>query len=409
MSEPLNRQNHALPRWPDAQRQAILGELELMLASGAFRTSKRSRQFLDYIVRQALDGNVEHLKERFIGVAVFERPATYDTGEDATVRVAANEVRKRLAQYHQEAGARAVRIELPPGSYVPEIHLPETAAEEPEVRRPRVKTWRWLARAGVVGLVLLAVAPLWRASRPSDYDRFWAPLLNSPRPVLVCMAHPVVYLLSDKVLREYAARAGVDELAGPYVVPANPAQLGPGDLIPSPDQFVGAGDAYAAGQFMGMLNRSQKAGHLRIGNDVSFTDLRTSAAVLIGAYSNRWTMLSNADYRFSFAHFSVVDRSAPGREWKLSSVTPDFKSTEDYAIVSRVLQSYSGQPVVTAAGVTNFGTRAAAEFLTNPAELDAALAAAPKGWEKRNMQLVLHCKVIGTTPGPLRVVAAHYW
>jgi hypothetical protein len=384
-----------------------------MLESGAFRTSRRSRRFLEYVVREALEGRAEQLKERSIGVAVFDREASYDTGEDATVRVAANEVRKRLAQYHEEAGERAVRIELPPGSYVPEIQVAggeaEAGAGEAPGRVVEEKRRRWIAPASLVLLLLLGVIPIWRASRGSAFDRFWAPLLESPRPVVVCMSHPVVYLLSDKVLRDYAKRAGVDELGGPYVVPADPSQLAPGDLIPSPDQYVGAGDAYAAGQFMGMLNRSRKSAQLRIGNDVSFTDLRASAAILIGAYSNRWTMQSNADYRFAFAHFSVVDRAAPGREWRLASVAPDFKSDEDYAIVSRVLKSYSGQPVVTAAGITNSGTQAAAEFLTNPAALEAALAGAPEGWEKKNLQLVLHCKVIGRTPGPAEVVAAHFW
>ena len=37
-----------------------------------------------------------------MGVAVFDRKAAYDTAQDAIVRNAAIEVRKRLAQYYME-------------------------------------------------------------------------------------------------------------------------------------------------------------------------------------------------------------------------------------------------------------------------------------------------------------------
>jgi hypothetical protein len=185
-------------------------------------------------------------------------------------------------------------------------------------------------------------------------------------------------------------------------------ELQPGDIVRT-EQYVGGGDAYAAGLFAALLTRMQKPIQLRIGNDVSFSDLRSSPSVLIGAYSNRWTMQSNAEYRFGFGTHSVVDRASPGKEWKLVEITPDYRSPEDYAIVSRVLRSYSGEPVISAAGTTNVGTRAAAEYLTNPAYLNDALSKAPAGWQNKNLQLVLHCRVIGSTPGPPKVLAVHYW
>ena len=105
-----------------ARQDLIRLQLESILQSPGFRASKRSQQFLRYVVDQALAGNVESLKERVIGVEVFERGLHYDTSEDATVRVAANDVRKRLARYHLETPAAPIRIELPAGSYLPEFH-----------------------------------------------------------------------------------------------------------------------------------------------------------------------------------------------------------------------------------------------------------------------------------------------
>ncbi len=55
-----------------------------------------------------------------IGVEMFGRPVSYDTGSDSVVRVKASEVRKKLLHFYREnPEASAVRIELPSGSYLP--------------------------------------------------------------------------------------------------------------------------------------------------------------------------------------------------------------------------------------------------------------------------------------------------
>jgi len=95
--------------------------LEEVLASPAFATSKRARDFLQLIVGHALEGDFDSLRERMIGAEMFGRPIDYDTGSDSVVRVKATEIRKKLAQYYVEAGSPLVRIELPSGSYVPKF------------------------------------------------------------------------------------------------------------------------------------------------------------------------------------------------------------------------------------------------------------------------------------------------
>jgi hypothetical protein len=90
----------------------------------AFRGSRRSGQFLAYVVEQSIAGHLEALKERVIGVELFGRSPSYDTGEDAIVRVTASEVRRRLLQHYGQYGtASEVRISLHSGSYVPEMTL----------------------------------------------------------------------------------------------------------------------------------------------------------------------------------------------------------------------------------------------------------------------------------------------
>src|SRR5678809_1463768 len=78
----------------------IFEHLEEITKGAAFKGSHRSQDFLKHIVRQALHGDAEDLRERSIGVALFGRPAAYDTAEDAIVRVTASDVRKRLLQHY---------------------------------------------------------------------------------------------------------------------------------------------------------------------------------------------------------------------------------------------------------------------------------------------------------------------
>src|SRR5262252_10134534 len=107
---------------PQLSPEIVREELGRVLTSSEFRTSKRSQDFLRYVVEHVVQGQAELLKERTIGVEVFGRSLNYDPGEDATVRVKAGEVRKRLGLYYAEDGIHdPVRIELPLGTYVPEF------------------------------------------------------------------------------------------------------------------------------------------------------------------------------------------------------------------------------------------------------------------------------------------------
>ena len=82
---------------------------------------------------------------------------------------------------------------------------------------------------------------------------------------------------------------------------------------------------------------------------------------------------------------------------------------QDYAIVTRVFNPTTERSVVSVAGIENYGTLAAGEFVTDPEYLGAALLSAPKGWRGRNLQIVLGTKIIEATPGPAKVLAATYW
>jgi hypothetical protein len=103
-------------------KEEIRSHLDQLLASSAFRGSRRCREFLSHVVEHALDGDFDGIKERTLGINVFGREASYDTNYDSIVRVTASEVRKRLLRYYKTSPASTFRIELRSGSYIPEFH-----------------------------------------------------------------------------------------------------------------------------------------------------------------------------------------------------------------------------------------------------------------------------------------------
>jgi malectin (di-glucose binding ER protein) len=118
-------------RLTESRELEVRAELARLLESAAFRTSKRCREFLEYIVEHTISGPSGALKERSIGVELFQLPQDFDTGQHAVVRVTANEVRKKLAQHYlaENGSSHPVRIELPPGSYSAEFRWEKPPVE----------------------------------------------------------------------------------------------------------------------------------------------------------------------------------------------------------------------------------------------------------------------------------------
>lgn len=177
------------------QADSLRSALELVISSDAFAGSKRCQDFLRLVVKHALAGELDALRERMIGVEMFGRPADYDTSNDAVVSVTATEVRKRLAQYYREAAITpVVRIELPPGSYVPEFHWSSPTGVKDKVVKtlpPRTITPR-LRRMSVVAIaVALIIACLvlvvWRLQRRTEPQSVNAVRLSLGLPVGVTL------------------------------------------------------------------------------------------------------------------------------------------------------------------------------------------------------------------------------
>ena len=108
-------------------------------------------------------------------------------------------------------------------------------------------------------------------------------------------------------------------------------------------------------------------------------------------------------------HRFIVDRTDPSKKWGFEALPITGKVAEDFVIISRVFQSETGEILITAAGITQYGSRAAGEFLTNPLYWEEVARQAPAGWQKQNLQVIFSVKIIDHTPGPPNILATHFW
>jgi hypothetical protein len=440
----------------ESEKKSVLRELNSILNSPIFHPSKRGQQFLSYVVRHRLEGNQDRLKERTIGVDLFQRPAGYATGDDPVVRVQAGEVRRRLDQYYQaHPNSSEVRIELHVGSYSPEFKWvsPEKPAEPPSLPRAEPESHETAQKAGiaqettqteaplaaetvrdsrkyewlrwavlVVGIVILGGLVLtgwtvYRANKQqSVLQKFWAPALSSQEPVLICLAKPSVYRPSVKLYQRHSKTPEI--FLGQFARLTQKPELRPDDKLAwsdmeeYPDYGLASGDVYTAIGLSSLFGQIGKKNQVRIGGDYSFEDLRSSPAVVIGAFNNRWTMQLTSNLHFKFVdegNDSIIREDGPsGKRW-YSKVDSNGKATEDYAVVTRLLNSTTGQFVVVVAGIKSYGTQAAGEFVSNPAYLQSGFRTASPGWEGRNMQIVLQTAVTDGLPSPPEVAAIYIW
>ena len=405
---------------PDAE--AVRAQLNRLLAHPLFTNSKRYPVLLAYTVEQTLLGNGGDLKERTIGVEAFGRNPDYDVNLDPVVRTSAAEVRRRLIQYYYDpVHTGELIIELSAGSYVPAFRRAEPAAVNAGQKQEQnqeqtnetfgqapesgpsgievsasssssagtsllrgIRRWLPIAVSLLVALgVGIAIGRYHRSPAPSNVERFWQPITSSQDPITYCLGE-----LADLI--DGGKRPG-----------GAPNSRG-----------LAVSDVTTLARTIVPLVPRHRAFRVVSAADASFAQLREGPIVLIGAFDNAWTMRVTQNLRFGFENTDgvqkLVDRKNPQRFWTVQRDASGEVAT-DYAIVARIHDDVTGQPVIIAAGILGEGTEAASEVLYNPTYLDAMLAKAPRNWDGKNLEAVIETHVIERNPGPPEVLDVESW
>ncbi len=402
---------------PAIDNKAVLQQLDRMLKSRHFRNSRRYPAFLAHVVRRRLEGDLDSLKERILGIEVFKRAHDYDTGADPVVRIAAGEVRKRIAlYYHDEGTGQELRIELPAGSYVPvffpvpaiapqDLRLPESA-EEPigvrsaptgdrELPRRRWSLRLWIFAAALAAALALTTATAWFwVWRSSPLESMWRPFFDSPDQALIVVGSPL------------------GTLAGP---------VGSGGTPDSHSHVhLSLNDALALADVASLFEVHHRSYRVQAAAATSLDDLRKRPVVLIAAFGNPWSGRILAPLRFSLLRQqvapdgstilgSIVDRRHPGSMWNFDFAKPVTVNSKDYAIVARLHCDLTEGPVAVIAGLGASATESAGEFLSSPEYLQQINTVAPAGWRNKNLELVLEVPIVDGKASHGHIVASEFW
>jgi hypothetical protein len=438
---------HELPGAPHVEMTAsdqeqVRQQLDRLLETHHFKNSKRYPSLLRFIVEETLGGRGEYLKERILGIKVFDRPTDYDTATDPIVRVTIAEIRKRIAQYyHDEEHDSEIRIELLPGRYVPEFRMRHAAVTMPS---PSAEETAELSRMGVpilpatepdqptaliepdgekktprrlrVALVTMIVAflaaltmPFLHWLRPPALSLLWAPLLNSPKSILLCVP-------TDVGKKRGPAGSDTDDAGaeGRRIIGSNPD--GPTFLdFEALGENVVYSDMLAALRIGSALAVNHHDYRSKLNVHTNLEDLRQGPAVLIGGLDNQWTMRALAPLRFHFAgsdedQYWIADAQDPNnKRWSLDLKLQWGAVTRDYAIVARLHNEQTGQPEMIVAGIGMSGTAAAGEFVTDERRMEELRHRLGAGFKDHDFEAVLSTDVVNGIAGTPRITAVSEW
>jgi hypothetical protein len=359
-----------------------------------FQRSKRLQGFLRYICEKAQALKPEEISEQHIGQSVFGRATGYNPAEDNIVRVEARELRKRLEAYFSQEGlGESMVIDVPRGSYAPVFSMRgaggsnghvETAAvpQPPE----RTTEWpQWAVGFLCVGLVALAGWFWWQGERirqahqpPETVARFWGPILNAGRPVVVAAADSSFALLQDLrretvSFEDYASGAFFQSLKSRATTEAERLQ-----------QVVGArshtslADAKLYARIL-RLCPPPAAAELRFSREIRSQDLKDGSVIFLGSErSNPWSGLFAAWRNFRFEYDAASNRALFVNEQPRAGEPAKFvagplgpTATGAYGAIAFLPNLDRSGYILILAGTSMQGTEAVGELMTDGEKLES--------------------------------------
>jgi hypothetical protein len=440
----------------ESDLKAFEQHLEELLHGAAFRGSHRSGQFLRYVVNQSVSGHCDELKERLIGIELFGRSPSYDTGEDAIVRVTASDVRRRLLQhYGTHVTETEFRIRLPLGSYIPEIvrdvPVKVEALDEEQIESPvnflvpsspltdgqesaavdqkkvlalfqvsRFWTQRLVLLCCLGGAVCCCLLAVWltvHANRVRT-DSLWGTLFDVQVSTKLITSDPNIVEIQELTgqtvtLSDYANRRFVPdpEKVTPQLMKFS-TEILRGDKAAAVDTGVAVNVAESMDQV--------KTGRLTIqaARTLRFSDLlKDGNFILLGSpRSNPWALFYNdhLDFRFVFDKNSgqeIIENIQPrsGESSRYVPTAMGFATGQSFAVASYLRNPDHLGHVLLIAGANAEGTEAAADLMTDSAKLSAVMSRCglPHKAPIPNFQLLLRLSTMAGSPGHSEVIVCH--
>jgi hypothetical protein len=331
-------------------------EVERVRASNLFGRASQLQRLFDFLVACQLEGRVP--KEIEVAVDGFGRGVDFDVAQDATVRVAAHKLRKRLEDFYRDrAPPAAARLAIPRGEYrlTLEAAPPGPAApEDPGWRRILPETRRERVAAALIAALALActgllLTMLTRASEPGPLTAvrespLWAPLLADDLPVQLVLGDYYIFGERDatggvrRLVRDFEVNSRQDLERSFIEHPALEKQFADLNL-----GYLPTSSAQALREVLPILVASGKHVSLTLASELDPSTIKTTHIVYIGYLSALGMLMdvamAGSRYSFGGSYDELID-AMTGDAW-VSEAGEPHGPAERYSDFA-YLASFSG-------------------------------------------------------------------
>ncbi|GAB5438245.1 tetratricopeptide repeat protein [Falsiruegeria mediterranea] len=148
---------------PERHASRVREELSRILESDTFAKAERLRNFLSYVVEEAIAGRSEAILGKTIAQDVYFKSFARDDGHINVVRVDAGRLRRKLEQYYETFGADDdTRIHIDSGGYAPWFEDCSRPCETVQVDHSAVRSRPyWSIVIPVVAIGAMALVYFW--------------------------------------------------------------------------------------------------------------------------------------------------------------------------------------------------------------------------------------------------------
>lgn len=451
----------------DVSKEAKLEQLNKLLESHTLHGSESLKSFLRFVVTQTLENHDTHLKEYTIATEVFGRHSNYDSRNDSVVRVQASRLRTKLHEYYANEGKDdSIILDLPKGGYIPVFtvampsngtvdSVPEVetlpAAElsssaaaskalepVPQHREDQRPQDRWLY-ALLIAISALAVlgalsAFYYRAqvsqlsdptfSRAGDIAELkaatplWNDFLSSSEPILVSFSNTRFIGTAETGMK----------LLNPFTMThkdETTAESSNASVIT--EHYTGIGEVMGVYALADFFSKARHPFRVKRSLLMTWDDLKASNLVILGSPAEN-NLLRDLPQQQDFV-FGVLKDENGNVSYGITNLKPKSgeqkyyvarqeglsrsQISEDYAVISYLKGLDSKNRLMILAGITTYGTQAAAEYVSNPEHIKELLTHLNTTDDPTNpklpvyYQVLIKVKVNGGVPVQLSYVTHH--
>lgn len=372
---------------PIARAQIIREELQRVMDSSTFRSSEVLRKLLSYLADAALKDRPQSIRAKDVAVAVFNRVEHFDSQSDSVVRVQMGRLRAKLAElYVDEIPETDWILTIPKGSYQLSCHsrrhvlapfehegqtkratrIQPATAGMPSVPSP-ARHSRIYPRLTVpaVAALLIFVCAFWAgrsvAARETTLphgtalNKFWKPFAGGADP-------PLVVFSNQKL---------VGSVHGLHTYRGTDADRN----LPLIQSWTTVGEVVGVYDVTKILALFRKTPIVKPAHLLTWDEAKNDNLIVVGGpLSETADITLFRDFQFEN---SAKDSAIPSETGAIANLRP-VKGEEplyigpaarpfdfDYALISLHPSLSDGRVMLAMAGITEYGTEAAADFLTD--------------------------------------------